>query len=189
MKRIFAIISILALAISCTEPQNTEQEASLNELAASCTILNTTISSLQSVVTAVQSNKELDSFAVVADNSGKAASYLLTFDDGESIVLYDVPAYVTVGQSEGQYCWMINGEPAGSITGGKAPVFKVEGEGVKLSLDGGSTWTETAQVTKSIFDKVSENAGSVDFAMADGATVSIPKAAKLQIEQLCSLGN
>lgn len=179
MKKILAIFSLCALIISCTDPKNDVQDtARLDGLAADCAKLNTTISSLQAVTRALQENQCLTAFTPVTEDS-KVLGYLLTLDSSNTVTLYNCPAYVTAGQKDGGWCWMVNGE---EVAAGKAPLFKVEGKGMQMSLDGGSSWTEVADETKQLITSVTENANSVEIALEGGAKIVVPKPEKLQVE-------
>ena len=181
------------MVIACTDPQPRIDELNgrLDELAAKCTNLNTTISSLQSIAEALQQKQSLTTFTPVTDAAGKVVGYTLAFKDQGAVTVYNNPSYVTVGQQNGEYYWMVSGQFLKDAEGNLVPVvaedqpapqFKIEGNCLKMSLDGGATWTEAAEVSQPMFESITENANSIDIVMADGAKISIPKAAKLQVE-------
>ena len=181
------------MVIACTDPQPRIDELNgrLDELAAKCTNLNTTISSLQSIAEALQQKQSLTTFTPVTDAAGKVVGYTLAFKDQGAVTVYNNPSYVTVGQQNGEYYWMVSGQFLKDAKGNLVPVvaeeqpapqFKIEGNCLKMSLDGGATWTEAAEVSQPMFESITENANSIDIVMADGAKISIPKAAKLQVE-------
>ena len=193
MKRIFAIIVFCALIASCTDyqPRIDDLNSRLNELAANCTKLNTTISSMQLIAESLQEQQSLTEFTPVTDAAGQVVGYKLSFKDSGSVTVYNNPSSVTVGQKDGKYYWMVSGEWLKDASGNLVPViseaqpapqFKVEDGTLKMSLDGGSTWTSAAEVGSPVFEKVTEYATSVEFVLSDGTVITIPKAAKLQVE-------
>ena len=188
MKKIFAIISLLALTIvSCNnKPDSDVQDVDkLNSLAADCTRLNATIASLQTLASAIQQDGKLTGFTPVTDENGKVSGYIFTIDESKTVTLYNCPAYVSVGQIDGGYSWKVNGEAVSALGDKNAPAFKVEGESVKMSLDGGSNWTEVAESTTQLIKSVSESASGVEIALDGGAALYLPKPEKLQVELVC----
>jgi hypothetical protein len=124
-----------------------------------CKELNEEISTLQDIVTALESCDYIVSAYPLASGDG----YTLVFKSGKSIVIYNgkdgvdgiTPVISVRKDTDGVYYWTVNGEwllvdgekviaSSSDTNGGKygisSPMFKVENGYWYISCDNGSTW-------------------------------------------------
>lgn len=91
MKKIIIFLSAITLA-NCSDSYNDSKlwdsvnglENRVAKLEELCKQMNTNISSLQEIVTALQKNESIKSVATLSDGSG----YLITFSSGKTITIY-----------------------------------------------------------------------------------------------------
>ena len=145
--------------------------AKLEEL---CKQMNTNISSLQTIVTALQNNVYVTG-ATPLMQDGKEIGYTITFSKGNPITIYHgkdgqdgqdgedgtTPTIGVKKDTDGVYYWTLNGEfivvDGGKIkaegkdgtngTNGTTPQFKIENDYWFISYDDGDTWTQLGKAT------------------------------------------
>ena len=142
--------------------------AKLEEL---CKQMNTNISSLQTIVTALQNNVYVTGTAPLMQD-GKEIGYTITFSKGNPITIYHgkdgqdgedgtTPTISVKKDTDGVYYWTLNGEfivvDGGKIqaegkdgingTNGTTPQFKIENDYWFISYDNGNTWTQLGKAT------------------------------------------
>ena len=142
--------------------------AKLEEL---CKQMNTNISSLQTIVTALQNNVYVTGTAPLMQD-GKEIGYTITFSKGNPITIYHgkdgqdgedgtTPTIGVKKDTDGVYYWTLNGEfivvDGGKIqaegkdgingTNGTTPQFKIENDYWFISYDNGNTWTQLGKAT------------------------------------------
>ena len=142
--------------------------AKLEEL---CKQMNTNISSLQTIVTALQNNVYVTGTTPLMKD-GKEIGYTITFSKGNPITIYHgkdgqdgedgiTPTISVKKDTDGVYYWTLNGEfivvDGGKIqaegkdgtngTNGTTPQFKIENDYWFISYDNGDTWTLLGKAT------------------------------------------
>ena len=145
--------------------------AKLEEL---CKQMNTNISSLQTIVTALQNNVYVTGTTPFMQD-GKEIGYTITFSKGNPITIYHgkdgqdgqdgedgtTPTIGVKKDTDGVYYWTLNGEfivvDGGKIkaegkdgtngTNGTTPQFKIENDYWFISYDDGDTWTQLGKAT------------------------------------------
>lgn len=142
--------------------------AKLEEL---CKQMNTNISSLQTIVTALQNNVYVTGTTPLMKD-GKEIGYTITFSKGNPITIYHgkdgqdgedgtTPTISVKKDTAGVYYWALNGEfivvDGGKIkaegkdgtngTNGTTPQFKIENDYWFVSYDNGTNWTQLGKAT------------------------------------------
>ena len=142
--------------------------AKLEEL---CKQMNTNISSLQTIVTALQNNVYVTGTTPLMQD-GKEIGYTITFSKGNPITIYHgkdgqdgedgtTPIIGVKKDTDGVYYWTLNGEfivvDGGKIkaegkdgtngTNGTTPQFKIENDYWFVSYDNGANWTQLGKAT------------------------------------------
>ena len=142
--------------------------AKLEEL---CKQMNTNISSLQTIVTALQNNVYVTGTTPLMQD-GKEIGYTITFSKGNPITIYHgkdgqdgedgtTPIIGVKKDTDGVYYWTLNGEfivvDGGKIkaegkdgtngTIGTTPQFKIENDYWFVSYDNGANWTQLGKAT------------------------------------------
>ena len=175
--------------------------AKLEEL---CKQMNTNISSLQTIVTALQNNVYVTGTTPLMKD-GKEIGYTITFSKGNPITIYHgkdgqdgedgiTPTISVKKDTDGVYYWTLNGEfivvDGGKIqaegtngTNGTTPQFKIENDYWFVSYDNGANWTQLGKATgedgiggDSMFSGV-DYATSTDyviFTLSNGTQIKLP---------------
>ena len=142
--------------------------AKLEEL---CKQMNTNISSLQTIVTALQNNVYVTGTTPLMKD-GNEIGYTITFSKGNPITIYHgkdgqdgedgtTPTISVKKDTDGVYYWTLNGEfimvDGGKIqaegkdgtngTNGTTPQFKIENDYWFVSYDNGANWTQLGKAT------------------------------------------
>ena len=142
--------------------------AKLEEL---CKQMNTNISSLQTIVTALQNNVYVTGTTPLMKD-GKEIGYTITFSKGNPITIYHgkdgqdgedgtTPTIGVKQDADGVYYWTLNGEyivvdgekiQAEGKNGtnginGTTPQFKIENDYWFVSYDNGANWTQLGKAT------------------------------------------
>lgn len=142
--------------------------AKLEEL---CKQINTNISSLQTIVTALQNNVYVTGTTPLMKD-GKEVGYTITFSKGNPITIYHgkdgqdgedgtTPTISVKKDTDGVYYWTLNDEfivvDGGKIqaegkdgtneTNGTTPQFKIESDYWFVSYDNGANWTQLGKAT------------------------------------------
>lgn len=133
--------------------------------------MNTNISSLQTIVTALQNNVYVTGTTPLMKD-GKEIGYTITFSKGNPITIYHgkdgqdgedgiTPTISVKKDTDGVYYWTLNGEfimvDGGKIqaegkdgtngTNGTTPQFKIENDYWFVSYDNGANWTQLGKAT------------------------------------------
>ena len=142
--------------------------AKLEEL---CKQMNTNISSLQTIVTALQNNVYVTGTTPLMKD-GKEIGYTITFSKGNPITIYHgkdgqdgedgiTPTISVKKDTDGVYYWTLNGEfivvDGGKIQAegkngtnginGTTPQFKIENDYWFVSYNNGANWTQLGKAT------------------------------------------
>ena len=199
MKKIlFALFSVVALlATSCSKGFDDseiwdklnsleERVAALEQL---CKQMNTNITSLQTIVDALQKNDSVTNVAPINED-GDVVGYTITFAKGDSITIYlsgnaSAPQIGVKKHKDGIYYWTLGGEWLLDDEGNKVkaqgnmPKLKVENEYWYVSYDNGSTWSEIGEATSddgdSMFTDVTYDDDYVYLTLSDGTILVLPR--------------
>ena len=175
--------------------------AKLEEL---CKQMNTNISSLQTIVTALQNNVYVTGTTPLMKD-GKEIGYTITFSKGNPITIYHgkdgedgtTPTISVKKDTDGVYYWPLNGEfivvDGGKIqaegkdgtngTNGTTPQFKIENDYWFVSYDNGANWTQLGKATgedgiggDSMFSGVDYETSTdyVIFTLSNGTQIKLP---------------
>ena len=175
--------------------------AKLEEL---CKQMNTNISSLQTIVTALQNNVYVTGTTPLMKD-GKEIGYTITFSKGNPITIYHgkdgqdgedgtTPTIGVKKNTDGVYYWTLNGEfivvDGGKIqaegkdgTNGTTPQFKIENDYWFVSYDNGANWTQLGKATgedgvggDSMFSGVDYETSTdyVIFTLSNGTQIKLP---------------
>ncbi|MCI1639658.1 MAG: PL29 family lyase N-terminal domain-containing protein [Bacteroidales bacterium] len=193
MNRFFSIFFISCLLFSsCGKYDDTEVNKRISDLEnrmaaleTLCNSMNSNVSSLQTVVTALQENDGISGFRELEDKSG----YVISFTSGKTITILNgtdgtdgsTPAVSLKKDTDGEYYWTLNGswllvdgnKVKASGTDGITPRFKIDDYAWYVSYDGGKTWAEVESNVKEgcyIFKSVTIENGFVKFLLSDGTT-------------------
>ena len=175
--------------------------AKLEEL---CKQMNTNISSLQTIVTALQNNVYVTGTTPLMKD-GKEIGYTITFSKGNPITIYHgkdgqdgedgiTPTISVKKDTDGVYYWTLNGEfivvDGGKIqaegkdgTNGTTPQFKIENDYWFVSYNNGANWTQLGKATgedgiggDSMFSVVDYETSTdyVIFTLSNGTQIKLP---------------
>ena len=175
--------------------------AKLEEL---CKQMNTNISSLQTIVTALQNHVYVTGTTPLM-HDGKEIGYTITFSKGNPITIYHgkdgqdgedgtTPIIGVKKDTDGVYYWTLNGEfivvDGGKIqaegkdgTNGTTPQFKIENDYWFVSYNNGANWTQLGKATgedgiggDSMFSGVDYETSTdyVIFTLSNGTQIKLP---------------
>ena len=175
--------------------------AKLEEL---CKQMNTNISSLQTIVTALQNNVYVTGTTPLMKD-GNEIGYTITFSKGNPITIYHgkdgqdgedgtTPTIGVKKDTDGVYYWTLNGEfivvDGGKIqaegtngTNGTTPQFKIENDYWFVSYDNGTNWTQLGKATgedgvgsDSMFSGVDYETSTdyIIFTLSNGTQIKLP---------------
>ena len=179
MKKLFILLSVVTLSFtSCSDyddvalwNKSQDIDTRLTTLEELCEQLNTNVSSLQTIVTALQNNVYVTGTTPLMKD-GKEIGYTITFSKGNPITIYHgkdgqdgedgtTPTISVKKDTDGVYYWTLNGEfivvDGGKIkaegkdgtngTNGTTPQFKIENDYWFVSYDNGTNWTQLGKAT------------------------------------------
>lgn len=125
MKKLILYALLIAGCIGCSDDYDDSKlwdsvnglENRVEKLEELCKQMNTNISSLQEIVTALQKNESIKSVATLPDGSG----YLITFSSGKTITIYHgkngtdgkdgtTPVISVRKDMDGIYYWTVNND-------------------------------------------------------------------------------
>lgn len=167
-----------------------EHESRIEKLETICNQMNTNISSIQTVVSAIQNYDYIQDIAPIMEGD-KEVGYTITFAKNGSITIYygkdgSIPI-IGVKLYDGIYFWTINGEwlldNAGNKikvggTDGITPKLRIEDGYWQVSYDSGNTWstigTATEETGQDSGVKITKDDGNVYCQFPDGTSIIIP---------------
>ena len=212
MKKLLAFAALFAVVVltSCKYDDDDlwnsvhgleNRVAKLEEL---CKQMNTNISSLQTIVTALQNNVYVTGTTPLMKD-GKEIGYTITFSKGNPITIYHgkdgqdgedgiTPTISVKKDTDGVYYWTLNGEfivvDGGKIqaegkdgTNGTTPQFKIENDYWFVSYNNGANWTQLGKATgedgiggDSMFSGVDYETSTdyVIFTLSNGTQIKLP---------------
>ena len=178
MKNLFKWVSTvvtMALAVACTTQELDSVNERLSDLESRVSALetltrqmNSNISSLQGIVTAIQTGDYITSINPIASD-GKTIGYTITFAKGQPITLYHgkdgadghTPAVGVKQDDDGVWYWTIDGQ------------WLLDANGRKVKANG--------KDGDSMFKRVTMTETEVTFVMADGQTFVVKRVSALSI--------
>ena len=202
---IYLLSAIMLFAVSCSYDDSAlvgrvdnleDRVLKLEEL---CKQMNTNISSLQTLVNALQENDFVTGVTPITKD-GETIGYTITFTKSEPITIYHgedghSPIIGVKQDADGIYYWTLDGDwlldndgvkiKAQGIDGkdGTTPKLKIENGYWHISYDNGATWTKLSKATSgdnqsgnSIFSVVVKDDGFAYFSLSDDTTIKIPMA-------------
>lgn len=184
MKRLFTFVAVVALLLvsSCCKYDDSELtnridnlESRIEQLEELCKQMNINISSLQSIVNALQNNDYVTSVTPIIEG-GETIGYTITFTMSDPITIYHgkngeagqdghTPIVGVKQDSDGIYYWTLDGEwitdnngnkiKAQGINGtdgedgqdGITPQLKIENDFWYVSYDNGESWIQLDKAT------------------------------------------
>lgn len=187
MKKLFTylLVAITMIIAGCSESFDdskiwdklNDHESRIAKLEELCKQMNTNISSLQTIVTALQNNDYVTGVTPVTKN-GEVIGYTITFTKSQPITIYHgedgkdgangkdgyTPQIGVKQDTDGIYCWTVdgvwlyaNGNKIKAVgTDGKdgqdgedgiTPKLKIENDYWYVSYDNGQTWTKLGKAT------------------------------------------
>lgn len=158
-----------------------------------CSKTNTNISSIQSLLDAVNKKNYITSVTPVS------SGYTVKFSTGESITIYNgedgedgyVPKVSIAKDTDGIFYWTLDGSWMKDASGNKikaenkVPKFKIEEEYWHVSYDNGVSWTRLDKASGDagdpLFLSVNQKDASVEFVLNDGTSFTLPKVTIMSI--------
>ena len=173
MQKLLPLLMCVLLLLGCSDKYDdsalrndlNDLENRVAKLEDLCKQMNTNISSLQTIVTALQNNVYVTGTTPLMKD-GKEIGYTITFSKGNPITIYHgkdgqdgedgtTPTIGVKKDTDGVYYWTLNGEfivvDDGKIqaegkdgtngTNGTTPQFKIENDYWFVSYDNGTNWT------------------------------------------------
>ena len=218
MKRLLTYLfsAMIFFAVGCSEGYDDSAlvnrmdslENRIAKLEELCKQMNTNISSLQSLVNALQNNDYVTNVTPVTKN-GETIGYTITFTKSQPITIYHgdngkdghTPIVGVKQASDGIYYWTLDGEwmldasgskiKAQGINGkdGVTPQLKIENDYWYISYDNGTSWSKLGKATgengndgDSFFQDIDiSNSDYVIFTLANGTELTLPKHKNLSI--------
>ena len=209
MRKLFGFLCIFALLLAGCEEKYDDSalsgrvddlEQRVQALEELCAQMNTNISSLQTLVNALQERDYVTNVAPVMQGS-EVVGYTIAFEKAESITIYNgekgadgsTPTIGVKQDTDGVYYWTLDGEwltDDGEKIGaqGIMPQLKIENEYWFVSYNNGTSWTQLGKATGekgdsgiSIFEEVTQDENNVYFMLTGGEIVTLPKRCALDI--------
>ncbi len=185
LKYLKKVVAVFAVAVvSCTDygGRIEELQRQIDELAEYCNTLNANAEGLGRLIEAVRHGDTLVEFGPISED-GAVVGFRAVFESAGEVVVYNQDTAVSIGEENGRYYWMAGGDWMKDANGNRIeisalsalPLFKVEDETLKVSTDGGTTWSALGNMDTSMITSVEEDAQKVVFTFAGGATVVVPK--------------
>ena len=166
MKKFFFAVMVLLAAVSCTDDlkeQLANHEARISALETICSQINSNITSMQTVISALQNRNYITDVQSITEG-GKVIGYSITFSDSKTVSIY-------------------NGEKGET---GAAPKLKIENDYWYADYGDGK-WVKIGPATSSggagIFSDIDlSNPYSITFTVAQtGEQITIPRKVKFKI--------
>ena len=212
MKKLLSLVFCGLLLFGCSDKYDdsalrndlNDLENRVAKLEELCKQMNTNISSLQTIVTALQNNVYVTGTTPLMKD-GKEIGYTITFSKGNPITIYHgkdgqdgedgiTPTISVKKDTDGVYYWTLNGEfivvDGGKIqaegkdgTNGTTPQFKIENDYWFVSYNNGANWTQLGKATgedgiggDSMFSGVDYETSTdyVIFTLSNGTQIKLP---------------
>ena len=165
--------------------QIADLDGRLTTLEKLCAQMNANISSMQTIVNALQQNDYITGVTPITEEDN-TIGYTITFVKNKPITIYhgkNGSSLSAKKDADGIYYWELNGswllddENNRMKVSGVTPQLKIENEHWLVSVDGGKTWDDAGTATRDpLFKEVDNSAEDfVKFVFADGTEVQVPK--------------
>ena len=165
--------------------QIADLDGRLTTLEKLCAQMNANISSMQTIVNALQQNDYITGVTPITEEDN-TIGYTITFVKNKPITIYhgkNGSSLSAKKDADGIYYWELNGswllddENNRMKVSGVTPQLKIEYEHWLVSVDGGKTWDDAGTATRDpLFKEVDNSAEDfVKFVFADGTEVQVPK--------------
>lgn len=201
MKKYFIILAIMSVLFACSKYDDSELRGRVEKLETFCNQLNTNITSLQTIVEALQNKDYVKSVTPIYETN-KVIGYTINFEKSGVITIYhgkdglagSTPSIGVRQDTDGIYYWTIDGkwmtnEDGGRIpstgengpegTPGITPKFKIENSYWCVSYDNGANWEQLGQATgdkgDSVFKDVIIKEDNIQFILSDGTSFIVPR--------------
>ena len=201
MKKIFLAASAALMLLSgCYDDSAildrlNKLEQGIEEVNSQCAQQNTNISTLQTIVAALQ-GKDCVTSVVPVEENGELVGYKLTFKKSKEVIISLAKSkapVIGVKAEGGKYYWTVDGEFVTGADGNKIPstgtaptVKKEEGKWF-VSYDGGASWEQAGQADgangtdgangadgDAMFESVVCDGENVFITLADGTKIVLP---------------
>lgn len=207
MKNFFFAVMVLLAAVSCTDDlkeQLANHEARISALETICSQINSNITSMQTVISALQNRNYITDVQSITEG-GKVIGYSITFSDSKTVSIYNgekgetgaTPVISAKQDSDGVYYWTVDGQWL-FVNGAKVPVTGPKGEtgaAPKLKIEndywyadyGDGKWVKIGPATSSgaagVFSDIDFSSPySITFTIAQtDEQITIPRKVKFKI--------
>ena len=211
MKRLLILFVTLLTVISCKyddlwiKDEFNEIKKEIQRLEDICNGLNSNIQSLDQIIKAMNSGEFITDIQPISEDSVEVG-YKIIFESGNEIAIYNgkegpagndgyVPAIGVMQDEDGQWYWTIDGDWMLDSDGNKVtttgrtdliPMLKIEDMYWYVSYDGGQNWTKLDKAVgengTSFFKSVEHDDEYVYIVLADGTSLTLPKASPFTLE-------
>lgn len=208
------LLALLLLLVSCSKFDDSfiwdklnSHEDRILKLETLCNQMNTNITSLQTIIIALQSKDYVVNIAPIKEGN-KEIGYTITFAKSGSITIYhgkdaDTPKIAVKYHTDGKYYWTLDGNwlldesgnmiPATGEDGedgkdGITPQLKIEDAYWYLSNDGGVSWQKLGKATgdngrdgvdgDSFMESIEQDDKNVYLKLSDGTLITFLKASR-----------
>ena len=216
MKKLLLFAALFAAVLSCESYDDSAlwkelaEQGRRDKMETLCNQMNTNISSIQTMVSALNSDDKISDVIKIMDN-GKDAGYMLVFTKSGSAALYhwtdmyegNTPCIGVRKDNSGIYCWVMDGSwlvddisnkiPASDKTA--VPKIKVEAGVWYVSVNKGETWQQLSasvegEETCSFFQTINPADGqNVVVTFNDGTKLTLPKEEEKEVNQQIIIDN
>ena len=197
---LYILLALLPVVSSCHKEiwnKLKDHEARIARLEALCNQYNTTINSLQVLLSSMQSNNWIKDVIPVSEN-GLTIGYVITFMHGDPITIYNgqngqdgrTPIIGVKQDVDGIWYWTLDDDWLLNTEGKKVPAqaqvpkLKIEEDFWWVSYDNGNTWSKLSKAINessgdSMFQEVRQDDKFVYFVLTNGQTITIQKSGGL----------
>ena len=197
-KLIYILLLAVPLFTSCHKKiwdKLNDHEARIARLEALCNQFNTNITSLQSIVAAIDARDYVKDVVPINEN-GKVIGYAITFASGSPVTIYNGKngedghtPIIGIKNEDGVWYWTLDGEWILDDSGnrvradgaaGITPQLKIDEDYWWVSYDNGANWTKLGSAVgngsgDSMFQDVTQDENYVYLVLANGEVIQIAK--------------
>lgn len=197
-KLIYILLLAIPLFTGCHKKiwdKLNDHEARIARLEALCNQFNTNITSLQSIVAAIDARDYVKDVVPINEN-GKVIGYAITFASGSPVTIYNGKngedghtPIIGIKNEDGVWYWTLDGEWILDDSGnrvradgaaGITPQLKIDEDYWWVSYDNGANWTKLGSAVgngsgDSMFQDVTQDENYVYLVLANGEVIQIAK--------------
>lgn len=201
-KLIYILLLAIPLFTGCHKKiwdKLNDHEARIARLEALCNQFNTNITSLQSIVAAIDARDYVKDVVPINEN-GKVIGYAITFASGSPVTIYNGKngedghtPIIGIKNEDGVWYWTLDGEWILDDSGnrvradgaaGITPQLKIDEDYWWVSYDNGANWTKLGSAVgngsgDSMFQDVTQDENYVYLVLANGEVIKIAKSHNL----------